>query len=146
MDDFLTFVDRATKLLDNEAELTIRQGSRADFPTEPRAAADAFVESLGYTPLGDGWFDLADDVDEPTSHLANILKRDLVGHDFDWLSPSDAESCATEFYSLFCRGRVTRLANHIRNGWNSITPSTVEAAFVTMDDVRIGLFLIEAED
>lgn len=72
--------------------------------------------------------------------------RDLVGHNFDWVSPLDAKSCSKEFYSLFRHGKVHRLANRIRNGWNPITSSTIEAAFVTMDDVRIGLFLVEAED
>jgi hypothetical protein len=146
MDDISQFVEKATRLLDDEAELTIQFGKRADFPSDPYDAADAFVSKLGYATLGKGWFDLNEDSAEPTSHLANILKRDLVGHNFDWLSPSEAENCSTDFYSLFREGEVTRLANHIRNGWNPITSSTIEAAFVAMDAVRIGLFLVEAED
>jgi hypothetical protein len=146
MDDFSAFVERATKLLEDEAELTIRQGSRQDFPGAPRDAADAFVGSLGYSPLGAGWFDLDEDGPEPASQLADILKRDLVGHNFDWLRPADATTCAEQFYALFCHGEVHRLANRIRNGWNPITSSTIEAAFITMDDVRIGLFLVQAEN
>ncbi|MBB4839930.1 hypothetical protein HNP52_003022 [Sphingomonas kyeonggiensis] len=146
MDDFTTFVERTAKLLNDEVELTIREGSRSDFPGEPRDAADAFVSSLGFTPIGDGWLDLDKDAAEPSSHLANILKRDLVGHNLDWLSASDAKACAEEFYSLFKHGKVTRLANRIGNGWNPITSSTIEAAFVSMDDSRIALFLVEAED
>lgn len=146
MDDFSAFVEKATKLLGDEAELTIRQGSRRAFLGAPRDAADAFVKSLGYSPLGAGWFDLDEHGPAPISHLADILKRDLVGHNFDWLHPADANACAKQFYSLFRDGKVHRLANRVRNGWNPITSSTIEAAFVTMDDVRIGLFLVEAED
>lgn len=146
MDDFLAFVDRATKLLDDVAELTIRQGSRLDFSGPTSNAADAFVTSLGYSPLGAGWFDLADHGPEPLSHLADTLKRDLIWLDLVWLNPEDATACAEQFYSLFCHGEVHRLANRIRNGWNPITSSTIEAAFVAMDDLRIGLFLVEAED
>jgi len=146
MDDFSAFVERATKLLDGEVELTIHQGLRQDFSAAPRDAADAFVRSLGYSPLGSGWFDLDGDGPEPISHLADILKRDLVHYSYDWLNPADATACAEEFYSLFCQGEVHRLTNRIRNGWNPITSSTIEAAFVAMDNVRIGLFLVEAED
>ncbi|WP_156306821.1 hypothetical protein [Novosphingobium sp. AAP1] len=146
MDDFDRFARAATALLGGEAEVTVRQGRRAEYPGSPREAADLFVKKLGFTPIGDGWVDLGEKGSDPAGYLTNILKRDLVGHNIDWLPDGEARNCSEGFYSLFKGPAVTNLANVVGNEWNPITTSTVEAAYVSMDDDRIGLFLLEAED
>jgi hypothetical protein len=104
--------------------------------------------------LSEAWWDLDNlppiyaDISsrDAAGHLAMRLMKDMVFDNEDWLSFEEATECARTFYSFFTFGSSVRLANRIRDGWNPITSSTFEAAYIAMDDLNIGLFLIEAED
>lgn len=141
-----------TKL--EHVQTTICRARRSEFPGNPMLSANLFVSSLGYKPIYDRWNDLAE-VDGKYSdaspsdyagHLADTLRRDMVHSSYEMLSAADARACSEEFYSYFPIGKVVRLANRLGGGWNPITDSTFEAAYIAMDDEWIGLFLLEAED
>lgn len=121
-------------------------GRRANFPGPPREAADSFVRSLGYFPIGDQWIDLDEEELDPVAQLIARLRHDLAYPSAELLSAADAAACAKAFYELFDAGQSTRLTNWLNNGWSPITGSTFDAAYVAMDDAQIGLFLIQAED
>ena len=143
-----------TKLDEYPVQTTIRRAPRSAFPGDPMLSANLFVSSLGYKPIYDRWHNLAEldrdysDVkpSDYAGHLSETLRRDMVHSSFEMLSEVDARACSEEFYSYFARGEVVRLANYLGGGWNAITDSTFEAAYVAMDDEWIGLFLFEEED
>ena len=71
---------------------------------------------------------------------------DMVDSRVAWVHPDLATAYARVFASYFVQGDVTWLTNRRGNGWNPIARSTFEWAFVVVDDIGVGLFLIEAED
>ena len=142
MRTFDEFAEHWLTKLDEFIQTRIERAPRADFPGDPMLSANLFVSSLGYKPIYDRWHDLsALDRDysgvNPTDyagHLAGTLHHDMVHSSFEMLSATDARACADEFYSHFTKGKAAHLANMLGGGWNPITESTFEAAFIAVDD------------
>ncbi len=163
MRTFDEFAEHWLSKLSEHVQTRICRSPRSEFPGDPVRSANLFVSALGYKPLTPfehkgqiygRWFNLAEvnrvysgvNPADYAGHLADTLRHDMVHSSYEMLSDADARACAEGFYSYFAGGNVTRLANRLGNGWNSITKSTFEAAYIAMDDDWIGLFLLEAED
>ncbi len=154
MQEFDEFAHQYEALLSGDAGVTIRWAPRSRHPGQPHEAADHFVAALGFRSIG-RWWDLAEADREYAGvppgdfagHLAWMLQHDLVPSHYHWLAREDANACAARFYACFATGSPVRLTNRLGNGsLGGISRSTIEAAYVAMDDLSIGLFLLEAED
>ena len=114
----------------------------------PAQAADAYVESLGFSPVGEGWNTLSRE--EAFRSIVTMLVESLAYH-CPMLEKEDAERVAGELLSSFPSPRAVFLNNSetIEPGavaWSPISQATFDAAIVALDEVQIGVLCIEDED
>ncbi|MEM7666502.1 MAG: hypothetical protein AAF250_11650 [Pseudomonadota bacterium] len=137
--------------LDSQAEVVfeacLRDGSSGTHP----AIADRFVEKLNFQPIGQNWemLDSTGDEDAPRSAIAafdDAMAMNMVFTRSSWLGHDEAKRCGREFLSAFNPDQRIILTNRMYFGWNPISTATFEWAFVGMDDTRIALLLLMAED
>ncbi len=122
-------------------------------PADPIPTADKLMVSIGFNGIGAGWEDLVWDAKpnwpftskEPKAHLPAFMRKGIA-YSVDWLSEPEAADFATEFYNLFNPARLRHLTNGMNNGWNPVTHSTFDRAFVAMDTQLIGAIVIQDED
>jgi hypothetical protein len=122
---------------------SVHFAERAAYPGPAPEAADHFMVSLGYRSLDKHWFLL--DWMKLRVELASRLQKSLA-YGVRLLSPDQAAELTLQFADLFDPNSVVFLTNWIDHGWNSVTESTFDAAYVGIDDHRLALFLFEDED
>ncbi|MEQ5787822.1 hypothetical protein J3454_07960 [Erythrobacter sp. NFXS35] len=114
------------------------------------SCADAFVTSLGLTPIGGNWELLDAEVGMEGPRSARAALVDAFAHNMVfaqqlWLGEDNALAMGEDF--LACFDSVTRqiVTNRMYFGWNPITTASIEWAFVAFDDSTIALLLATAE-
>jgi hypothetical protein len=122
---------------------TVRSAPRSSHPGSVLEAVDHFVISLGYSALGESWFRL--DEAEAQRELATRLQTSLA-YGVKMLSRVESDALSVQFLAVFDQGDATFLSNWSNNSWTPITRSTIEAAYVGIDDATIALVLFEDED
>lgn len=115
------------------------------------AIADRFVQDFDLQPIGLNWemLDSTGDEDVPRSAVAafdDALGMDMVFTKVQWLGHENAKSCGLEFLNAFSPEHRIILTNRMYFGWNPISRATFEWAFIGMDDTKIALLLVMAED
>lgn len=108
----------------------------------PTAKADWLSSNLGYGVLGDKWDIVSHARFE--SQLIDSLKSSLA-YSVQMLPPEEATSIAKEFLNYF-ESQREYLVNGTQTGWNPITKSTMETAFIVVTRTHAGMFLFEDED
>jgi len=136
--------------LANGALVLFRHGAPADDAFTHSAIADAFIKSLGMTPIGFNWelLDAQGNVGDTRSALEEITKalsHDLSKPSTPWLDQPSADRCAREFLGLFDADRCTIVSNRFDGLWNPIAGGDVEWGFVGFDQSRIALLLLVAK-
>lgn len=126
-----------------EGLTSVTFASRSVHPGPIVAAVDAFNATFGYQPLGDAWFGL--NSEEIAAELTQQLRVSLA-YSVETMPEDEAARVSRRFVDLFDPLSVTFLTNVRGNGWNPITTSTMEAAYVGIDGDLIGLFLFQDED
>jgi hypothetical protein len=114
------------------------------------ACADAFVTSLGLTPIGGNWELLDAEVDPagPRSARAALVEafaRNMVFAQQPWLGEDDALVMGEDFLACFDPNSRQIVTNRMYFGWNPITTASIEWAFVAFDQAAIALLLATAE-
>ena len=114
----------------------------------PAQAADAYVESLGFRPVGEGWNTLSRE--EASRSIVAILTESLAYH-CPMLEKADAERVSGEFLSGFPSARAVFLSNSETIGPGAVASSpisqaTFDAAIVALDEAQIGVLCVEDED
>jgi hypothetical protein len=108
----------------------------------PNAKADWLSSNLGYGVLGDKWQTVSHATFE--AQLIDSLKLSLA-YSVEMLPPEEASSVAKEFLKFF-DSQPEYLVNGTQHGWNPITRSTMETAYVVVTRTQAGMFLFEDED
>ena len=111
------------------------------------AVADAFVEGLGFSPIGFNWelLDPNAPSGQPRSgvgQLTQALAHDISNPSKEWLGEAVAVTCAQDLLSAFDSNTLTVVSNRYDGLWNPISGVGVEWAFVCFDDKHIALLLI----
>jgi hypothetical protein len=141
--EFVEFVQRLNHVQRLHRVPTVHFAPRSSHPGSIIDAADHFVATLGYSPLGESWFRL--DKAEAQRELAAHLQTSLA-YRVQMLSRAESDSLSAQFLALFDQGDVTFLSNWLNDGGTPMTSSTFDAGYVGIDNVRIALFLFEDED
>jgi len=141
--EFVEFVQRLNHAQRLHRVPTVHFAQRLSHPGSVIEAADHFVGTLGYSPLGDSWLRL--DKAEAQRELAARLQTSLA-YGVQMLSRAESDSLSAQFLALFDQGDATFLSNWSNGAFTPLTSSTVDAGYVGIDDVRIALFLFEDED
>ena len=129
------------------------QGVAAGAPTQ---IANSFVSECGFATIGHHWemLDPTARAEEPRSAIGafeDALSRDLAMRT-DWLGTECAARCGAQFVDAFEPTWATIVTNHIARdggqseGWNPISTSALEWAFVGFDRDAIALLLLTGED
>jgi hypothetical protein len=108
----------------------------------PNAKADWLSSNLGYDELGDKWQTVSQARFE--EQLIGSLKLSLA-YSVEMLPQEEATSVAKEFLTFF-DSKPEYLVNGTQNGWNPITKSTMETAYIVVTRTHAGMFLFEDED
>ncbi|WP_296719365.1 hypothetical protein [Erythrobacter sp.] len=132
------------------ATVRIAADALAISPGLHAACADAFVTSLGLTPIGGNWelLDAEAGMEGPRSARAALVEafaRNMVIAQQPWLGEDDALAMGEEFLGCFDPGTRQIVTNRMYFGWNPITTASIEWAFVAFDDGAIALLLATAE-
>ncbi len=145
MSDVAAFIQFFDDTVENKLEgmTSVAFASRSVHPGPLVDAVDAFNATLGYQPLGDAWIVL--NSAEITTELAQQLRVSLA-YRVETMLEDEAVDASRRFVDLFDPSSVRFLTNIRGGGWNPITTSTMEAAYVGIDDDLIGLFLFQDED
>lgn len=111
------------------------------------AVADAFVEGLGYSPIGFNWELLdpnapSDQSRSARAEVTRALANDISNPSQEWLGEATAIQCADDLLSAFDPTTLTVVSNRYDGLWNPISGASVEWAFVCFDDSQIALLLI----
>jgi hypothetical protein len=141
--EFVEFVQRLNHVQRLHRVPTVHFASRSAHPGSVIEAADHFVATLGYAPLGESWLRL--DKAAAQRELAAHLQTSLA-YRVQMLSRAESDSLSAQFLALFDQRGATFLSNWSNSAFTSLTSSTVDAGYVGIDDVRIALFLFEDED
>jgi hypothetical protein len=107
----------------------------------PNAKADWLSSNLGYGMLGDKWQIVSRE--KFKEQLMVSLELSLA-YSVKMLPPEEAASIAKEFLEFFNSPHY--LVNGTQQGWNPITKSTMETAYVVVTQTHAGMFLFEDED
>jgi hypothetical protein len=108
----------------------------------PITCADWLSSSLGLGTLGNRWQCVS--IEEFTLQLEGSLKLSLA-YSVEMLPPDEASRVVQEFLGFF-DSPATFLVNGTQHGWNPITKSTMETAYVVVSSTQAGMFLFEDED
>ena len=114
----------------------------------PAQAADVYVKSLGFRPLGEGWHTLSRE--EAFQFIVATLTESLAYHT-PMLEKEDAERVSGEFLSGFPSPQAVFLSNSEVIGPGAvasrpISQATFGAAIVALDEAQIGVLCVEDED
>lgn len=159
LDPLNHFIATWREPLESQAEVVFEARLRDGLPGTHTAIADSFVEQLDskfgnemdLKPIGPNWemLDSADDANAPRSAIAafdDAMAMNMVFTRTQWLGHDEAKRCGREFVSAFNPGQRIILTNRMYFGWNPISTATFEWAFVGLDDTKIALLLLMAED
>src|SRR5262249_2284587 len=137
-------------------EMTIALRPRSPSVEDARVLIDAFVASLGFSGLGQGWEEI--NRDQAESILRLILHKDLA-YRMPITPLEKATSLAGRFLALFSRSArwFTNGTYHLApvrtpNGgsagpsWNPISQATFDTGVVCIDESRIGIMWVQDED
>ncbi len=150
------FEARWRKPLARCAQVIFKVQKRDTAAGTPVQIADAFVVEHGFTPIGFDWELLDADAAPGEARSALGAFRDALALDLmmrdTWLGDEQALDCGREFVGAFNPSQRLLLTNHIirdagtSEGWNPISKAAYEWAFLGLDDSKIALLLITAED
>ncbi|WP_313472248.1 hypothetical protein [Brevundimonas sp.] len=145
MSDVAAFAQRFDDAVEGRLEgmPSVTFADRSVYPRPFVDAVDAFSAALGYQPLGDAWHVLSSE--ELATELTQQLRVSLA-YRVETMPEDQAASISRQFIDLFDPESVRFLTNFRNNGWNPITTSTMEAAYVGIDGDLIGLLLFQDED
>jgi|GEM_PF-542089 len=136
-------VDFSARMLDGEV-------------TAPTQAADNFSAENGFESIGFNW-ELLDSHAKPSEvrsalgAFKDAFSLDLVMNS-QWLGDVAALECGREFIASFKPLQRMFLTNHIireegkSEMWNPVTTRTFDWAFVGMDDRKIAILVVSADD
>lgn len=144
MSDIAAFVERFDDAMEDRLEGTSATfASRSAHHGPVLDAVDSFTAALGFQPLGDAWFVL--NSGELATELTQQLRVSLAYRE-ETMPADEAAAFSRQFVDLFDPSSARFLTNFRNNGWNPITTSTMEAAYVGIDGDLIGLLLFQDED
>lgn len=141
------FTEAWIERLSSGAQVLFRSGAPDPETLIHTAIADAFVRSVGLTPIGFNWelLDAAAPEHEPRSaraEIARALTHDIANPSQNWLDPDLARRCADAFLDLFDPATCTIVSNRYDGLWNPIAGREVEWGFVGFDGQRAALLLM----
>lgn len=122
----------------------------------PAQIADAFAADHDFNQIGFNWelLDPAAELWEARSALGafkDALSLDLAMRS-KWLEDENAQKCGAEFMAAFKPLQCMFLTNHIireegkSEMWFPVTSCTYDWAFVGMDDRKIAMLVVSAND
>lgn len=142
--------------LERAADVVFETAARGEVSGAGAELANGFVTSKGYASIGFHWelldtYAKAEETRSARGAFEDALSKDLAMRE-DWLGAEQALRCGEQFIGAFDPLHGTILTNHIvrdggkSEGWNPISASTYEWAFIGFDNEAIALLLLTADD